>query len=69
MRHKSQQPTAPPTIPDPHYEALFRMRSNNPTALSVRPPNTRPAVLYDEGAKREDTRLKAMRAEVDYAHG
>ncbi len=68
MRHKSQQPTAPPA-PDPHYEALLRMRTNNPTAFRVRPRNTRPAVLYYKAAKREDTRLKAMRAEVDYAHG
>ncbi|MBA3766292.1 MAG: hypothetical protein H0W99_04755 [Acidobacteria bacterium] len=53
----------PPAIPNPHYEALLRMREHNPGAWRVLSPNTKLAVLYYEAAKREHARLEAMRNE------
>ena len=54
------------TFPHPHYEALLRMREQNPTAFRVLSPNTRLAVLYYEAAKREHARLEAMKEEVPH---
>ncbi|HKC63802.1 MAG TPA: hypothetical protein VKB86_09195 [Pyrinomonadaceae bacterium] len=52
-----------PAIPNAHYEALLKMRSNNPSAWRVLSPNTKLAVQYYEAAKREHERIKAMREE------
>lgn len=52
-----------PAIPNAHYEALLRMREQNPVAFRVLSPNTRLAVLYYEAAKHEHARLEAMKQE------
>ena len=60
MRREKNEP---PAIPNAHYEALLRMRENNPSAWRVLSPNTKLAVQYYEAAKREAARLEAMRKE------
>lgn len=40
-------------IPNPHYEALLRMRERNPSAWRVLSPQTKQAVMYYEIAKRQ----------------
>ncbi len=52
-KSKSVQPADVPPIPNPHYEALLRMRTNNPGAWQVLSPQTKAAVGYYEIAKRE----------------
>jgi hypothetical protein len=50
-------------FPNPHYESLLRMRTNNPVAWRVLSPNTKLAVLYYEAAKRQHEQEKAAREE------
>lgn len=59
MKESNEQPA----IPNPHYEALLRMREHNPGAWRVLSPNTKLAVQYYEAAKREQERMKALREE------
>jgi hypothetical protein len=50
-------------FPNPHYEALLRMREHNPRAWRVLSPNTKLAVQYYEAAKRVHERMKALHEE------
>jgi hypothetical protein len=59
----SNKPDEQPPIPNAHYEALLRMRDNNPSAWRVLSPNTKAAVQYYEIAKRKSEQEQAMREE------
>jgi hypothetical protein len=56
---KSEQPP----IPNAHYEALLRMRENNPSAWHVLSPNTKAAVQYYEIARLKFEQDQQMRRE------
>jgi hypothetical protein len=63
MKMKNKDPE--PAIPNAHYEALLRMRANNPGAWRVLSPNTKLAVEWYLAAKREKARLEETRQEQD----